>query len=461
VSIRSIAIAALAACTISPSLGTAHAGGLQLASRGVRPTARGGAFIAGADGLSSFGFNPAGIAALARDAHRQVALLDLGFVRQSARYTRIDSGMNPQPPVSNEAPGLPIPTVAASMDLGADGALALGIYAPYAGLGKYPEAGPQRYSLVDLSRSLLAVIEVAYGHQLGERLRLGAGVQNMVFYMDSTVAFSACPGQTVCAPEDPEFDAVGKVTQLSPFNPSAVLGAQYAATDWLRVGLAAQLPFFIGGSGKIQTRLPSSGFFEGAEVRGDEAEVSFTLPAALRLGVEAQPLASWKVELATQIEFWSQHDEFLIEPRNVRIENAAGVGTYEVGALRIPRGFENTVAVNLGVEGQPVPLLPLTVLAGYSFETAAAPDEYLSVMTVDGTRHMLAAGAGYQLGEWKIDAVLGFVAVADREVTPDEGRAPQLSPIRDTSEEPLEVYVNWGEYSSSWLILGAGVGRAF
>jgi long-chain fatty acid transport protein len=458
VSTRTIAIAALTACTIS---GTAHAGGLQLASRGVRPTARGGAFIAGAEGLGSFGFNPAGVAALARDQHRYMALVDLGFVRQSASYTRLDSGMNPQPPVSNEAPGLPIPTVAASMDLGRDGVIALGIYAPYAGLGKYPEAGPQRYSLVDLSKSLLAVFELTYGHHLGERVRLGVGLQNMVFYMDSTVAFSACPGQTICAPEDPEFDAVGKVTQLSPFNPSAVAGAQVEITDWLRVGVAGQLPFFIGGSGKIQTRLPPSGFFEGAEVRGDQAEVSFTLPAALRMGVEVTPIPGWKAELATQIEFWSQHDEFLIEPKGVRIENAAGVGMYEVGTLRIPRGFEDTVAVNLGVEGQPLSSLPLTVLAGYSFETAAAPDEYLTVLTVDGARHLIAAGAGFQLGAWKLDAALGFVMVGDRNVTPDEGRAPQLSPIRDDSDEPLEVYVNWGEYSSSWLVVGAGASRAF
>jgi long-chain fatty acid transport protein len=441
--------------------GTAHAGGLQLASRGVRPTARGGAFIAGAEGLGSFGFNPAGVAALARDASRYAAMVDLGFVRQSATYTRVDSGMNPQPPVSNESPGLPIPTVAASMDIGSDAALALGIYAPYAGLGKYPEAGPQRYSLVDLSKSLLVIVEVAFGYQLSDRIRLGAGLQNMVFYMDSTVAFSACPGQTICAPEDPEFDALGKVTQLSPFNPSAVAGAQVAVTDWLRVGLAAQLPFFIGGSGEFQTRLPSSGFFEGAEVRGDTADVSFTLPAALRFGVEASPLPRWKAELATQIELWSQHDEFLIEPRNVRIENAAGVGTYDVGDLRIPRNFENTVAVNLGVEGQPIDTLPLTVLAGYSFETAAAPDAYLTVMTVDGARHMFTAGAGYEMGTWKFDAALGFVAVADRQVSPDEGRAPQLSPIRDSSEEPLDVYVNWGKYSSSWLIFGAGASRTF
>lgn len=453
-----ITIAALVACTAAE---LAHAGGLQLPTRGVRPTARGGAFIAGAEGLSSFGFNPAGVAALARDRHRYNALLDFGFVRQAASYARIDSGMNPQPTVTNQAPGLPIPTAAAAMDLLDGGALAVGVYAPYAGLGKYDEDGPQRYSLVDLSQSLLAVVEVAFGYQLNDRVRLGVGVQNMVFYLDSTVAMSACPGETICAPEDPEFDALGKITQLSLFNPSAVAGAQVQVTDWLRVGLAAQLPFFIRGNGRIQTRLPPSPFFDGAEVRGDRAGVSFTLPAALRAGVEVAPLPRWRVELATHVELWSQHDQFLIEPEDVRIENAAGVGTYEVGTLRIPRNFENTVAVNLGVEGQPLASLPLTLLAGYAFETAAAPDAYLSVMTVDGRRQMLTAGAGYQLGAWKLDAALGFVAVGDRTITPEEGRAPQLNPIRDPSEEPLEVHVNWGTYTSSWLVIGAGASRAF
>ncbi|ACY16055.1 OmpP1/FadL family transporter [Haliangium ochraceum] len=456
-----IAIAALAACLIVIEA-SAHAGGLQLATRGVRPTARGGAFIAGAEGLSSFGFNPAGVAKLAREERPYSALLDFGFVHQSAEYTRIDSGGNPQAPVSNEAPGLPIPTIAGSMQLGDDAALALGIYAPYAGLGKYPEAGPQRYSLVDLSQSLLVISELALGYNLlDDRLRLGVGLQNMVFSMDSTVAFSACPGETICAPEDPEFDAVGRVSQLSLFNPSAVAGVQFDIIDQVRVGAALQLPFFIGGSGQIQTRLPSSGFFEGAEVRGDVAEVSFTLPAALRFGVELTPLPRWAIELAVQREFWSQHDAFVIQPKGVRIEDAAGVGTYEVGELRIPRNFEDTWAVNLGVEGQPLEALPLSVLAGYSFETAAAPDSYLSVLTVDGAKHMLAAGAGYQLGAWKIDAALAYAAVGDREVTPDEGRSPQLNPIRDESDEPLEVYVNWGEYSSFWLVVGAGLSRSF
>ncbi|WP_428268235.1 OmpP1/FadL family transporter [Haliangium sp.] len=456
--IRAMTIAVAVATAVSS---TAWAGGIQLATRGVRPTARAGAFVAGADGLGAFGFNPAGVAALARDQHSRMALVDFGFVHQGASYRRIDSGRNVQPEVSNQAPGLPIPTLGVGFDLWDDAVLAVGVYAPYAGLGKYDEDGPQRYSLIDLSSSLLAVTEVTFGYHLGDRVRLGVGLQNMVFYLDSTVAFSACPGETVCAPEDPEFDAVGRVSQLSLFNPSATVGAQVDITDWLRVGAAAQLPFNISGTGTIETRLPPSGFFDGAEVVGDEAEVTFTLPAAFRVGIEAEPIARWKVELAAQYEMWSQHDEFLIEPKDVRIENAAGVGTYEIGTLRIPRDFEDTVAVNLGVEGQPLESLPLTVLGGYSFETAAAPESTMTVMTVDGNRHLLAAGAGYQLGSWKLDAALSFVAVQGRTVTPEVGRAPQLSPIRDESDEPLEVFVNWGDYSSSWLVVGAGVSRPF
>lgn len=457
---RIIPTAALAAIVFAQA-GISHAGGLQLSTRGVRPTARGGAFVAGAEGLGSFGFNPAGLASLVTDGDERRMLLDFGFVRQSATYTRIDSGMNPQEPVTNQAPGLPIPTAAVGFDLGERAAWAVGVYAPYAGLGKYPENGPQRYSLVDLSESLLAVTELAFAYRLNDRVRLGVGVQNMVFFLASTVAFSGCPGEVACAPEDPEFDAMGKVTQLSLLNPSGVVGAQIHVTDWLRAGLAVQLPFFIRGTGKIQTRLPQSGFFDGAEVRGDTAKVSFTLPAALRAGIEVQPLPRWKAEVATMFEMWSQHEEFLIDPVDVSIENAPGVGTYEIGELRIPRHYRDTLAVNLGIEGQPSAGIPLTVLAGYSYETAAAPDEYLSVMTVDGPRHLVSAGAGYRVGVWTIDAALALVVVGDRSVQPDTGKSPQLTPIRDESDEPLEVFVNWGHYASSWLVLGAGVSRSF
>lgn len=448
----------LAVAAVAPLASAAHAGGMQLPTRGIRATARGGAMVAGADGLAALGMNPAGLARIASEAPRRQLLLDLGYVGQSAQYRRIDSGMNPQESVSNGAPGLPIPTLGMSWVLSDRMVLGVGVYAPYAALGSYPDAGPQRYSLVDMSESLLAITEVALGYRVNDRLRVGAAVQNMGMFLAASMVFSGCPAQIACAPEDPEFDAVGKVTQLSVFTPSAALGAQYDVSATLRIGAALQLPFFINGSGSFQTRLPSSGFFNGANVEGDQADVSFTWPAVLRVGAELQPVERVRMELAASVEFWGLHDDFLIAPKDVTIQNAPGVGAYEVGEIRVPRNFDNSYALHLGIEAQPIAALPLSLLGGYAFETAAAPDEYLTVMTIDGSKHVIAGGFGYALGPWQIHATAGFVAVADRTVTPDVGKAPQINPIRAESDD---VFVNWGDYSSSWVIAGAGVSRGF
>ncbi len=419
--------------------------------------------MAGADDLGALWFNPGGLAHDAGGKDKGSFLFDIAYVRQSADYTRIDSGGNPQEKVVSDAPGMPIPTVALAFDVGDRMVIGGGVFAPYAGLGRYPEDGPQRYSLIDLSETLLFITEVAVGYRVSDTLRVGAGVQNMVFRMSSTIVFSACPGETVCAPEDPDFDALSKVTQLSLFNPSAVVGAQMDFTPKVRGGASFQLPFYISGSGKFETRMPSSGFYDGAEVVGDRADVSFTLPPALRVGVEVDPAERWHAELAATAEFWSVHDKFSIEPRDVRIEGAPGVGTYELGPLDIDRNYKNSFSVNLGVEGQPVAGTPLEVMAGYAYETAAAPKEYLTVLTVDGSKHLLAAGLGYRYGKLDITATAGVALMGARTVAAGEGRSSILTPIRDNPNDPdpIRVYVNDGDYSSSWLFAGMGVGGAF
>lgn len=454
---RSLPVVALVAATTA-----AHAGGLQLATRGVRPSARAGAFVAGADDLGALWFNPAGLATMAGGHETRGFLFDVAYVTQSAEYTRVDSGNNQQDPVSNSAPGLPVPTVGVAFDVGDKLTIAGGVYAPYAALGKYPEDGAQRYSLIDMSESLLVIMELAVGYKVNDKLRIGGGIQNMVFSLAATMVFSGCPGETICAPEDPEFDALTKVKQLDAFNPSAVIGVQYDVSPKLTVGAAFQLPFQISGSGSFQSRLPSAAFYDGATIEGDRADVSFTLPAMFRAGLEVRPNPRWRVELGMSMEMWSMHDQFTIEPRDVRIEGAPGVGTYELSDMIIKREFENSLAFMIGVEGKPLQKTPLTVLAGYSYETAAAPDEYLTVLTVDGNKHLVSAGFGYRAGKFDINAVIGMVKVADRTVANDVGMSEQLTPIRDDpNSQPLDVYVNWGDYKSSWLFAGLGVTAPF
>ncbi|MEZ4401965.1 MAG: outer membrane protein transport protein [Kofleriaceae bacterium] len=448
---RTTSLLVAVALTAGPAL--ASAGGMYLPTRGVRPTARAGAFIAGADDVSALWFNPAGLAQL----HRPSFLADAGFVHQAVAYDRIDSGGNPQPTVTNQAPGLPVPSLGYAHPVGDRVVVAGGVWAPYAGLAKFAADGPQRYSSVDMSKSLIVTAGVGVAVRLG-RLRLGATLQDHLVALTSDIVLSGCPGQTVCAPEDPEFDSYNRIEQRSYFQPSGSLGVQYDATARVTVGAAVQLPVAVAGQGTLASRLPDSGFFNGAAVEGDRADISLTLPAALRAGVEVRP-GRWRVEAAVDVELWGAHDEILIEPKDVRIVGAPGVGTYEFGPIHLPRKYRTSYALQLGVEGRPSASLPLTVRAGYSFETAAAPDAYLSVLTVDGAKHLVATGLGYRAGSWTIDGVVGFAAMGERHVDPTVGVAPQVNPIRDTSAAPLEVFVNWGDYRASWLIAGLGVAR--
>ena len=447
-----LTLAAAVLAALAPSV--AVAGGMYLPTRGVRPTGRAGAFVAGADDASALWFNPAGLAHLRRGGF----VGDAGFVHQSADYHRTDSGGNDAGTVSNQAPGLPVPSLGFARRVGAKVVLGGGVWAPYAGLAKFHSDGAQRYSSVDMSKSIIATLGLGVAVQLG-KVRLGATVQNHVVALTSDIVLSGCPGETVCAPEDPEFDSLNRIEQQSYFQPSGSVGVQLDATDQVTVGVALQLPVAVRGEGTLSSRLPSSGFFNGAAVEGDRADISLNQPAAIRAGVEVRP-GRWRIEAALDVELWSTHEEILIEPKDVRIVNAPGVGTYEFGPIHLPRNFKDTYAVSLGVEGQPAKGTPLTVRAGYAYETEASPTAYLSVLTFDGAKHLVGAGLGYPVKGWDVDLVFAFATMGERTVDPSVGKAPQVNPIRDTSAMPLTTFVNWGDYRSSWIVAGLGLSRS-
>ncbi len=432
----------------------ATAGGMYLPMRGVRSTGRGGAFIAGVDDVSALWTNPAGLAALDGAS----GLVDATFVGQQVTYDRVDSGGNRQPSATNQSPGLPVPSVGFAAALGPRLVLGGGLWAPYAALGKYAEDGAQRYASVDQSKSAIATIGVGLAVKLGERVRLGVTLQDHITLLTTSIVLSGCPGQTVCTPEDPEFDSYNRIDQTTLFSPSGSVGAQVDLAARATFGVMVQLPVKISGQGTLHSRLPSSGFFNGASVEGDRADVTLELPLTVRAGLELRP-GLWRIEAATTFERWSSQRQLTIDPVGVRIINAPGVGTYEFGKMVIPRNFKDTVAAQLGVEGQLKAGSPLTVRAGYVFETGAPPDATLTVQTVDGTKHLGTLGVGYDTGRWTIDGVLGYGVMPTRNVTASEAQVPQLNPIRDQPDPP--VYINAGDYSASWLLAGLGATRSF
>ena len=448
------------AAILLSSLGLAApalAGGMVLPVKGVRDVERAGALVAGSEDPDSLWLNPAGLAHL---VGTRSFLVGVTYLNQGVDYTRVDSGGNEMDTISNQYPGIGVPTLAVAFGYQDKWVIAGGVTAPYSGLHRYDIDGAQRYSSVSLAESLSLLLTVGAAYQVSPQLRVGATIQNIISELKSRVILSGCPGQTVCAPEDPEFDADTRVEQLDLFSPTASFGVQYDVNTPLpKLTLAAmvQLPSKVSGEGTLTTKLPSSGFYEGAMVKGDKASLELTIPAMMRFGVEARPLPELRVEAALAIEFWSMHDDITITPKGVTIENVAGVGTYVVGPTVIPRNYKNSYAPAIG--GEYEINASARVGAGYSYETAAAPKGYVSVLTVDSSKHIVGLGGSYHRNSWVLGASLGFVKLSDVNVSLEEAKVPQLTPVRGQPDDP--VMVNAGSYKSSYLLGGLRFAKQF
>jgi long-chain fatty acid transport protein len=465
-------VGGLAAGVLVLSSTLAHAGGLTLPILGVRATGRAGAFVAGADDPMALWYNPAGLVALG-GKNRKTFLLDLAGIEHPVTYSRIDSGGNDVGTVENDPQNLPHPNLIGVWGLDSQWVLGVGLMTPYASLDGYPEDGPQRYQLVSMHNTMLAYMDAALGWKVSDKLWVGFGLSNLFVAFNSRVVFSSNPSETTGAPEDPEYDAEGELQDTSFFTPSGQAGIQYHPSPKWSMGASLRLPYFVRATGSVRVRLPSSGFFGDAHVEGESSDMSMTLPSIFRAAIEARPHPRFRAELGLDWEMWSQHDKIVLTPHDVRIEDQPGVGVYEVGQLDIPRHLKDTVALKLGVETQPLPMVPFDLRAGYIYETGAAPDEYLSLISPDSNKHMITFGAGLRIGRLRFDATFAHAFLEDRDIPLAGACLPQQNPIRtgdpeppcDTSVQELPtpgyVYVNAGQYKSSWTVFGVGMSAGF
>jgi long-chain fatty acid transport protein len=476
------ALVASALWLAAPS--TAEGAGLYVADRGVRPLGRAGAFVAGADDLGAMAYNPAGIF----EAGGQI-LVDGSWVNFSSQYTRRSLLRQTDPntgettgefiktyrTVEGTTPILPIPTLAASYQINNEWVVAAGVWAPYAALITYPsevpgapgasgpEPAPQRYSLLTLEGSLLALVGVSAAHAPTKTLRLGATLGMLTGIMKGAVNVSGCvPERFFCAPEDPEWDVLAELSGGPIFAPTGQVGAIYIPIREWRFGLSVQLPTWVRSGATVRTRLPAAPVFENASQKGDSASLNFELPWAVRVGAEARLVRDLRVELAFQYEGWSMHDTLEVDPDGISLRNIVGFPeSYSLPSVALPRGFQDAVSVRLGGE------YALTVLGkkvsargGVSYESSAIPAEYLSVTTMDSDKITTALGVSLHLGALRLDATYAHVFGFDVTVDPREARAPQVSPVKaNPAENPN--YINGGDYSHRSNIIGLGLAYTY
>lgn len=425
----------------------AWAGGMFLPARGARPLGRAGSYVAGADDLEALYYNPAGLAGTGHGSF----LLDAGLVLQRVDYTHVDIGGNTQPAVQSDNGLLPLPLLGVSFRpeaLSRRVTFALGAFVPYTGLPRYPETGPQRFSLVSLDGTALAVFELAAAFRLTPELYLGLGFQSLYASINNLTVLAGCT-ELNCAPESPRFDALTQVHTTAPFVPSGNAGILYLSR-WVRAGASVQLPYWIKSSGKVRTRIPSDPQFDGAVIVGDDIDVNLTLPLIVRAGIEIRPGRSVRVEVGGDLELWSMQDRMEFVPRGVYLDHVAGIGRYDLRPMSLDRGMKDCYAVHVGGEWDVLPRR-LTLRAGYLFESTAVPDETLSVLTPDGDKHLVTAGLSLRLGRVRLDAGYGHFFQGDRVVT--TSRSLQLNPLQPS----LAVPVGNGTYVVAADVLSLGV----
>jgi long-chain fatty acid transport protein len=443
------------ALAVIATTSSALAGGMVLPVRGVRSLSRAGAFIAGADDAEALWHDPAGLAHLVGNGKRAL-LFDATFIYQTVEHTRIDSAGNLHPTVENQLPGRAIPTLAGALGVGDRLVIAGGLGAPYQAFHRYGDQGPQRYASVSITDATFAQITIGAAYKIDDRLRIGATLSNLVSRATVKLVVDGCPGATVCAPEDPAFDALVELEQVDYLAPSGSLGIQYDATDTVTLGLVAHAPALIGGEGELRFTPPRQAAFEDAVVVGDRGGLDLVaLPPMIRAGVELRPRPDLRIELALGVELWSLHEDIVIAPRDIRVESPS-LGSLPLAEMTIPRDYKTSFAPAIALEWHGPKVM---FGGGYSYETAAAPASHVSVLTVDAAKHVVGIGGGYEDAGWQIGGAVGFALLADVETTLETAKVPQQRPLDDDQTAP--GIANAGTYRSRYIVAGLRFTRAW
>ncbi|HEY2516999.1 MAG TPA: outer membrane protein transport protein [Polyangiaceae bacterium] len=471
-----VAAVCLLACTGAPSL--AHAAGLYFSDRGVRPMGRGGAFVAGADDLGATWYNPAGIA----DA-KQSFLVDFAWLNFGVDYTRqllitnTDGSkqyVNSQT-VHGNTPFLPIPTIAGSYVLDKKGrfTLAFGVLAPYVALTSFPTTvesngatlpSPARYAMGSFNGSLMAVPGVWLAWKPIKQLRFGIGAMALTGTFQTTVTFNASPANRVLgAPEDPQYDAAAQLAAGPIFAPTVNGGVIFAPIDQLRLGISGQGPMSIDAPAHLTMRLPSAPLFDGASQDGTDASIHFVLPAIFRAGIEVRPIPQVRVEAAYVREFWSVQQSINIDMKNVNLDNV-GAGTMPpkiaIPDIKFPRGFRDSNSYRIGAEvTYKLGGYRFANRLGFSYETSAVPNPYVSVSSLDFDKYALTFGGSLYIGEhWRFDGLYAHLFTSTTFVNPDTAQIPRINPLQGN---PTFEEVNGGYYTATADLWGVGLNYLF
>jgi long-chain fatty acid transport protein len=418
---------------------------------------RGGAYVASGEGnLNSLWYNPANLAALEKTTLTgDLSVIGLFSTYKRAPRTARNGETIRYPAVGNQALPTPDPQMLIGGPTGIEDLVwSAGLYAPYALRQRYPATGPQRYVLVDNSKSLMAYLHAAVAWEPTDWLRIGGGFQNMIAQYELVTMISGYSG-LYGRPEDRDLDILSRVSPTDYFVPTGNAGVWIRPVEGLQIGSSVQLPATVRDEDtEFDVRMASHPSFDDARLTNDTVAGGLQFPLIARLGVRYRH-DDFDVELAGVFEQWSVFDSIEVRPNDIDVEGVPGLGAIPVGPLSIEQNWEDTFSIRLGSAQHWND--SWTTRLGYTFETGAVPDDYYGLFAPDPNKHMFAAGATYRWGRWSLDASAAFHLMRNKTITNSKLR--QINPI-DTEDE-LATVVGNGQYRTDVLIVGTGINYAF
>jgi len=281
--------------------------------------------------------------------------------------------------------------------------IGLSLDVPFGLATRYPDDWSGRRAALD-SEIRSARLSLGGGLAVAPGLRLGAALFAQHFSADLSNAVMLAPGLEERIQVDGADIGLG-------FG----LGGLWQPRDGLAIGLGYTSPVWhqLTGSAALPALL------------GDQADtrVQVVTPESLRLGLDWQAAARWRLLAGAEWTRWSR-----LEALDIELSNGL--------RLSEDHQWRDSWRLSLGGEHQRA---PWTFRAGLAWDQSPVPDAaHRYPRLPDSDRTWLSAGLGYRTGPWQLDAGLAYLIFAER-----DGDHPALSYTSDTSILALGLTRTW------------------
>lgn len=396
---RVLIIATGLLCLVSaPVMGA----GFSIFEQGAAATGMAGAFTAHADDPSAIFYNPAGITQL---EGTQISL-GVTLIKPSAEmkaYNPYTQSWSEQEWETDDQVFVP-PNFYVTHKLMDNLSLGFG-YGVYYGLGvdwsknsDFPYV--ELIKEVNLQSNFLNPVAA---FQINENISVAAGI----FYVLSTVDYKRELGLT--EPNDPNNGEM----KLDADNGSGDFGFNlgfHGNFGQFRAGLTYRSEVECGYEGSADFDVPAS----AAPLFPDQdGRTTITMPASASLGFAYFATDALSVEFDLNWMGWSSYESLDIDFSQETFHPATGDPV--VADTSQIKDWDDVFSYRLGMRYLATDAL--SIYAGYLYDESPVPDNTLDPILPDSDRQSVQVGAGYKIGDLKIDASYMALFFEDRETT--------------------------------------------